>query len=69
MKKLFVVVYNDCYGNGNTKLETIVESHDDFIKWLAEHNEDRRMDYIDDDDFVEETEEEFDLIPLTLYKP
>ena len=66
-KTLYVVRYNDCYGNGNEKLEVIVESYDDFLKWLEQHNNDRRDDF-DDDDFVEETEEEFDLIPLNLFK-
>lgn len=68
IKKLFVVKYNDCYGNGNTNFEIIVESKKDFLQWLKEHNEERKMDYLDDDDFCEEIEEEFDLIPLNLYK-
>ena len=50
-KTLYVVEYNDCYGNGtDKKLEVIVENHDQFLEWLKEHNEDRRMDYLDDDD-------------------
>lgn len=65
-KTYYVVRYNDCYGNGETKLEVIVESREDFKKWLELHNEERRDDF-DDDDFVEEKEEEFDLIPLELY--
>jgi len=67
-KTLYVVKYNDTYGNGNKqKLEVIVDNRNNFLKWLDEHNESRRMDYITDDDFLKETEEEFDLIPLTLY--
>jgi hypothetical protein len=66
---LYVVRYNDCYGNGDEKLEVIVESHKDFLKWLEVHNQERSdlqdLD-IDDDDFCYETEEQFDLIPLDL---
>lgn len=68
-KTLYVVQYNDCYGNGtDKKLEVIVENHNQFLEWLKEHNEDRRMDYLDDDDFVEESAEEFNLIPLKLFQ-
>ena len=66
-KTLYVVQYNDCYGNGNKKLEVIVESHEGFKNWLKTHNEERKLDYLTDDDFVEEHEEEFDLIPLNLF--
>jgi len=69
-KTYYVVRYNDCYGNGEKKLEVIVESHEDFKKWLELHNEERRDDFdddFDDDYFVEEKEEEFDLIPLELF--
>lgn len=66
-KSLFVVKYTDCYGNGNEQLEVIVESHEDFLKWLEIHNESRREDD-DDEYFCEETEAEFELIPLTLFK-
>jgi hypothetical protein len=67
-KTLYVVQYNDCYGNGDKKLEVIVESHEDFKNWLKIHNEERKLDYLTNDDFVEEHEEEFDLIPLNLFK-
>ena len=60
-KKLYVVRYNDCYGNGDKKLEVIVECHEDFLKWLEVHNQER----VDDQD-VYEGEEQFDLIPLYL---
>jgi hypothetical protein len=72
MKTLFLVRYNDCYGNGNRKLEVIVESHDDFLQWIKIHNQGRANDQdldIDDDSFCYESEEEFDLIPLNLFKP
>ena len=72
MKTYYVVQYNDCYGNGDTNLEAIVESHEDFLKWLEVHNKERAdlQDLeVDDDDFCYEGEEQFDLIPLTLYNP
>ena len=62
MKDLFVVKYID-----DNQFEVIVESREDFLKWLADHNESRKED--DDDDFCEETERDFELIPLNLYKP
>jgi hypothetical protein len=66
---LYVVRYNDCYGNSDEQLEVIVKSHEDFLKWLEVHNQERSdlqdLD-IDDDDFCYETEEQFDLIPLDL---
>jgi hypothetical protein len=66
-KQVYIVQYNDCYGNGNDKmLEVVLESKDDFASWLEQHNDNRRMDYISDDDFIKENEEEFDLIPLDL---
>jgi hypothetical protein len=65
-KKIYVVQYNDCYGNGNKTLETIVESYEHFQHWLKEQNEQKRFDCLDDIDFVGDMEEEFDLIPLNL---
>lgn len=64
MKNLFVVKYID-----DNKYEVIVESREDFLKWLVDHNESRREDYLNDDDFCEETERDFELIPLNLFKP
>ena len=64
MKDLFVVKYID-----DDKLEVIVESREDFLKWLAAHNESRKEDYLDDDDFCEETEDDFELTRLILFKP
>jgi hypothetical protein len=67
-KTMYIVRYNDIYGNGdNQKLEVIVENRNHFLEWLKQHNDNRRMDYINDEDFIEESEEEFDLIPLSVY--
>ena len=53
-KQVYIVQYNDCYGNGTDKnLEAVIESKDDFKSWLEQHNDNRRMDCISDDDFIE----------------
>jgi hypothetical protein len=58
---LYVVKYNDKYGNGDKqKLEVIVENRNQFLEWLEEHNECRGSE--------DEGQEEFDLIPLKIYK-
>ena len=62
MKTLYVVQYNDKYGNGDKKtLEIIVENRKQFLEWLDEHNKNRGGEN-------PEEEEEFDLIPLQLFK-
>ncbi len=67
-KEVYIVQYNDCYGNGtDKKLEAVIESKDDFASWLEQHNDNRRMDCISDDDFIEESEEEFTLIPIDMF--
>ena len=67
-KQVYIVQYNDCYGNGkDKKLEAVIESKDDFASWLEQHNDNRRMDCISDDDFIEESEEEFDLIQVDMF--
>ncbi len=39
---LYVVQYNDRYGNGDKKtLEVIVKNRNHFLEWLDEHNESR----------------------------
>ena len=60
-KTMYIVRYNDIYGNGdNQKLEVIVENRNHFLEWLEEHNESRGGS-------EPESEEEFDLIPLSVY--
>ena len=67
-QEMYIVRYNDVYGNGDDqKLEVILENRNHLLEWLEEHNDNRRMDYISDEDFIEEREEEFDLIPLNVY--
>jgi len=60
---LYIVQYNDRYGNGTDKnLECIVKSHEDFYKWLEQHNSERVTDGNE-----EESADEFDLIPIKLF--
>lgn len=56
---LYVVQYNDRYGNGDKTLEIIVNSRKDFLTWLKKHNQER--------DASPEKKEEFNLIPLSLF--
>lgn len=68
VQEMYVVSYYDIYGDGNDqKLEVILESRNHFSEWLKQHNDNLKMDYISDEDFIEHTEEEFDLIPLNIY--
>lgn len=67
-KQLYIIEYNDCYGNGtNKKLEAVIKNKEDFINWLKQHNENRRLDCLNDDDFLEENEEEFNIIPIDMF--
>jgi hypothetical protein len=64
MKKLFVVKYNDKYGNGdNTSLEVIVDSKESFLEWLRVRNEQR-----ENEGELTEHQDEFDLIPLEFFQ-
>ena len=59
----YIVQYNDRYGNGtDKKIECIVKSKIDFLKWLKEHNDER-----EGMDAMVENAEEFDLIPVNLW--
>jgi hypothetical protein len=67
MKKdtFYIVQYNDCYGNGDQKqIETLVKNDFAFFKWLEERNK-KRVEAGE----IKEQVEEFDLIPINLYKP
>lgn len=61
----YIVQYNDCYGNGDDKkIECIVKNKTDFLKWLKEHNDERKGMGAEP-----EGAEEFNLIPVNLWKP
>jgi hypothetical protein len=64
MTQYYIVQYNDKYGDGKDKyFECIVKDKVDFERWLKEHNEER-----DDAGEIEESAEEFDLIPIGLFE-
>ncbi len=61
---LYIVQYNDCYGNGDQKSnEVLVDNEAGFWKWLAQRNEERVAA-----GEMEEQVEEFDLIPIVHFK-
>lgn len=65
MENYYIVQYNDSYGNGTDKdIECLVKSKEDFDLWLSKHNEERENDGNEPED-----EDEFDLIPITLFNP
>lgn len=44
-KSVYIVTYNDRYGNGDEKnLEGIIAKREDFGKWLFQHNLEREID-------------------------
>ena len=60
----YIVQYNDCYGNGDQKQnEVIVKNEAGFWKWLKQRNKERIAA-----GEMEEQVEEFDLIPIQLFK-
>ena len=61
---LYIVQYNDCYGNGDQKSnEVLVKDEATFWRWLKQRNKERIAE-----GEMEEQVEEFDLIPITLFK-
>jgi phosphopantetheine adenylyltransferase len=61
----YIVQYNDRFGNGTDKnFEALVRSEAEFKKWLKQHNAERKEMGAD-----RELPEEFDLIPISLFKP
>lgn len=59
----YIVKYNDVYGNGDdTSIETLLKSEKDFMKWLEEHNKERKKN-----GEQRESIEEFDVIPVQLF--
>lgn len=62
VKKVYVVEYNDRYGNGDdTSLEVVVKNRKEFKLWLEEHNKER-----EDAGEIEESKEEFTLHPIEM---
>ena len=61
-KKCLVVMYNDCYGNGDKSVECIINSQKDFPKWLEKTNREREK--IEAPEYLPE---EFDLIPIEFF--
>ena len=59
----YIVQYNDRYGNGNKILETLVRDEKSFQDWLKFHNAQRDIDGNE-----LEQEDEFDLIPISLFE-
>jgi len=60
---LYIVQYNDCYGNGDQKSnEVLVRNEQEFLRWLEIRNKERA----DAGELVEDMEE-FDLIPIELF--
>jgi hypothetical protein len=60
----YIVQYNDCYGNGDQKSnEVLVKDEATFWRWLKKRNKERITE-----GEMEEQVEEFDLIPITLFK-
>ena len=60
MNNVYVIIYNDPSGLKNDVIEGVVQNQLDFTEWLAQHNDDRR-ELSDDENFVEETEDDFEL--------
>jgi hypothetical protein len=59
----YIVKYNDAYGNGDdTSIEALLKSEKDFMKWLKEHNKERK-----ENGEQRESAEEFDIIPVELF--
>lgn len=57
---IYLVEYNDCYGNGDDKsIEGYVNSKEEFDNWLKERNKEREAE-----GESEESSEEFDLVPV-----
>ena len=72
---MYVITYLE---SGGGRIEGLIENFEDFPKWLEQHNEDRKENcsYINEDgervyseDFVEETENDFGLTRVKLFKP
>jgi hypothetical protein len=60
----YIVQYNDKYGNGKNKsFEILVKDKQVFEDWLKAHNQER-----EEEGEMEESADEFDLIPINLFE-
>jgi phenolic acid decarboxylase len=64
MKNVIIIIYKDINGREN-RIDGVIKDYSHFPKWLKEHNENRQMN---DLDYVEETEDDFELISVPFYK-
>ena len=65
-KRVYLVTYNDRYGNGDQKsIEAVLKKESDFKKWLKMHNEGRK-----EQDAAPENAEEFDVdsVEMVIFK-
>lgn len=67
MENVLVIIYKDNLGRENS-IDGVIKDYSHFANWLKEHNDKRRIDYLNDEDFVEETEDDFELISVPFYK-
>ena len=67
MNEVFVIVYKDTTFNHEDTIEGVIEKESQFSEWLIQHNDDRRS-LGDDEYFVEETEDDFQLVRVEFFK-
>jgi hypothetical protein len=67
MNEVFVIVYKDTTFNHEDTIEGVIEKESQFSEWLIQHNDDRRS-LGDDEYFVEETENDFQLVRVEFFK-
>lgn len=67
MNEVFVIVYKDTTFNHEDTIEGVIEKESQFSEWLIQHNDDRRS-LGDDEYFVEETEDDFQLVRVPFFK-
>ena len=64
MTSIYIVQYNDCYGNGTDKsFEVALTDKKDFKAWLKEHNAERKGMGA-----MKESADEFDIIELKVFE-
>jgi len=75
MSEVYVIVYKDTTFNHEDTtfnhedtIEGVIENENQFSEWLIQHNDDRRQLDEDNEYFVEETEEDFQLVRVPFFK-